>query len=302
MALLRTVDVMTETTFGIAFRKERQSRNVTLAHLSKSFGKSQAEIRDWEKGKSYPTGTTLKQVYKWCPALRAYEADIREAKRKKEENTVLKTTLGGAIEAKGKVLQLVPNTVQKSLDLEKAERLTLDVSNCASFGAALRTCRTEERLKQADVGDLVGVRQGAVCSWEKGGSLSEDAYDKLLLCFPELAQAPVPTIRRTVPVKSEAPEEDISDERLECLLIPPQNPDLLPEAQENAHPAAGTCVDPEEPIMSIPDVTRTKNPSLRLMQVLSHLKKSDERSTIVELLELAVTLELPLDEVAELLK
>ena len=60
------------------------------------------------------------------------------------------------------------------------------------FGDALEVERKALKLSQAAVGDLVGVSQSAVASWEAGGSVPEPCYLALVDSFPNLANAQRP--------------------------------------------------------------------------------------------------------------
>ena len=60
------------------------------------------------------------------------------------------------------------------------------------FGDALEVERKALKLSQAAVGDLVGVSQSAVASWEAGGAVPEPCYLALVDSFPKLVSAQRP--------------------------------------------------------------------------------------------------------------
>jgi transcriptional regulator with XRE-family HTH domain len=77
---------------------------------------------------------------------------------------------------------------------EEAEPMT----TLPEFGPTLKRLREEAKLKQGELGDLVGVGGSAVSGWEKGKAAphNADTYRKLCELLPELKTAKAPSFKR----------------------------------------------------------------------------------------------------------
>jgi transcriptional regulator with XRE-family HTH domain len=165
------------TTWGMALMRCRVAVDLSHRDVSERVGVSRGLVKAWERNEGVPTAQQLKRLYGSVPQLRAYENLLPNDTQTDVE--VERAADQGV--APGQTLAEAPPPVLNDLDQPR------------TFQDALRLARQVEGLLQEEVGELIGVHQSTISSWERGDVLPvQDHYDLLVDLFEVLRGAPKP--------------------------------------------------------------------------------------------------------------
>lgn len=164
-------------TFGEMLRRERQRLGLAHRDLAARCSVSRQVVAGWEADAARPNRVQLKKLFGSVRQLRHYVHLLRD-----------EALEAGAREDADEAADPLPSQVEPTPPPAEAPP--------ATFREAIRRARLREGLDQQDVGDLLGVTQSTVSTWERGEATPVRSHvERLVELFPELATAPPPGAR-----------------------------------------------------------------------------------------------------------
>jgi len=171
---------MTFKTFGEALRYVRVTYyGFSHNKLGQLVGHSKDVVRDWERGMSFPTGSTLRRILGVMPKIKPWMQLIPRSGRDRDSDLII-------------ITPTFADQVAMAAEPQPPPPMT--------FGQHLARARLGEGLEPAELAELVGVTASAVAWWESDTYAPvKEHYDRILDLLPELRSAPEPDWRNIPP-------------------------------------------------------------------------------------------------------
>lgn len=178
--------------FGLMLREERERRSLTVNDISRRAGVSRAIVEEWEEGRTMPTSQQWKRLRGTLRRL------IPSARLR--EYMGLGSDAPSTIVAGGAYAAFSGQHLRELVEATAEPETVGDPEPPATFGEALRRAREDERIEQRALGELIGVTQSTISSWERDAIVPVMAhYERLLDLLPQLIGAPQPPSRDISP-------------------------------------------------------------------------------------------------------
>lgn len=172
--------------FGLALRRLRVSRDMSVLDLANRAGVKRSTIEAWEACDEIPAPSEFVRLRNVCfgelaPYRQALDVAWRAAREPAHQLELVVAAMAGADESQAAAASLATATaVDRPQD-------------AASFGEALRRARMAEGMTADELGEILGVTGGAVRHWEAGDANPiMDHHQALLDLLPVLVECMPP--------------------------------------------------------------------------------------------------------------